>query len=444
MDSHELLVRHARDWAQQRSRPLDEEMLTEALRLREYQDELTPFAWPAGSVERLMLVLWPAYGPPPRVEALRDTLDTFCSFLRATGRMASSSAAPADLRKEGKRAAPRMAAAYDDPARHGQTRVLADFGRTVGIDLDGAADVEELQGRLDRLAEAWNALPMEERQRLMPDPSPKGAKGAALTRALNAGDEDEADEPATPEQVAAAAEEVRGSPFVQQCLRLREWLGDSQPVTQAGLLRPAVAREAYQHLDLWPWERAFDDVRFERTPRRDLGPEADAVNAQAALHSWHSAGDCLPLDRLWYSLETARLVEIRKTKALPSGDRPTTDDEWVRVGLTLAVGLTLRMGQRVVEPLQAILSLCWSGETSVERITTRWLQVTAPDTPGQTDSLREFLLEAQTAWLREALYVFGDTGMWHADGDRITITQFGEFFINPLGKALEDGLFEDG
>ena len=447
MDTHELLIRHARDWAGQRSRPLDPEILSEALDLREHHDELSAQTWPAGSVERLMLVLWPAYGSPPQAETVRETLDTFVRFLRATGRMASASAAPADLSKEAKRAAPKMRAAYDDPDRHSQHRVLADFGRTVGIDLDGAADLDELQGRLDRLTQEWNALPVEERQRLMPDPTPKGAKGAALTRELNAGQKpapEPAPEPATPEEIARAAEAARTSPFVRLCLQLREWLGASKQVTQAGLLRPAVAREAYQYLDLWPWERAWDDARFEQFDRADLGPEADAIRAEAALHSWHSAGDCLPLDRLWYPLEAAQLIEVRSTTARPSGDLPGTDEEWAHAALGLTLGLAMRMGRHVVEPLELVLLLGHSGETSLERIADLWLQESVPDVAGRDPALGEMLRDVRTTWLREALVVFDDTGLWQVDGDRITLTTLGEFFIQPLGQAIEDGLIPGG
>lgn len=355
--------------------------------------------------------------------------------------MASASASPAELRKEGKRAAPKMAAAYDDPARHSQGRVLADFGRGIGVDLDGAHDMADLQERLDLVHAAWNALPMEERVRRMPDPSPKGAKGINLTHDVNAGQGWVESEPATAEEVALAAQAARSAPFVQQCLALREWLGDSKPVTQAGLLRPAVAREAYQHLDLWPWERGFEAVRFERLDRPPLGPEVDALRAEGALHSWTSAGDCLPLDRLWYSLEMAQLIEVRSTKARPSGDLPTTDDEWARTGLALVAGLATRMGDQVVGALLHVLGHASAGLSSMEQIRSEWVEYLpfAQATP----ELLEILTEVRTLLLKEALYVFEDAGLWTIDGDRITLTMLGEFIIDPLEALREDGLIGD-
>lgn len=240
MDPHQLVIRHARDWARQRSRALDEDLLAEALQLRSHHDDLAAQEWPQGSAERLFLVLWPAYGPAPRPQDLHDTLDTFWRFLRATGRMSSASAEPGALRKESKRAVPKMQEAYNDPSRHSQHRVLAAFGRTAGVDLDSAADIDELNARLEQVTQAWNSLPQEERVRLMPDPTPKGTKGAQLTEQF-AGSSPVASP--SPQAVAAAAEDARSAGFVLDCLRLVEWVGEGREATQAGLLRPAVARE---------------------------------------------------------------------------------------------------------------------------------------------------------------------------------------------------------
>ena len=171
---HEILVHHARVWAESKGRALDADALGEVLELRRAYDEYADGDWPPGSAERLLLVTWPGYGPPPPdQDTLQQTLDTFWGFLRATGRLRAGSASPAELRREARRALPRMATAYSDPALHSQGRVLADFGREIGVELDGAADVADLQERLAEVQGAWNALPTEERLRRMPDPSPK-------------------------------------------------------------------------------------------------------------------------------------------------------------------------------------------------------------------------------------------------------------------------------
>ena len=186
MSDHELLLRHAESWASTKRRPFDRQLVETVLDLRQHHDAASPTQWPPGSVERVLLTLWPAYGPadPPEAETLAAVLDTFFRFLRATGRLASGSAQPAQLAKEARRAARNMADAIADPSHHSQARVLADFGREIGIDLDDAGSLEELQGRLGRLQDAWNALPVEERQRRMPDPSAKGLVGQAMTRSV--------------------------------------------------------------------------------------------------------------------------------------------------------------------------------------------------------------------------------------------------------------------
>ena len=74
-----------------------------------------------------------------------------------------------------------------------------------------------------------------------------------------------------------------------------------------------LARHHQVEFDLWRWERAYDKVTygtgFDHRP-----PEADAVPAEAALHSWRSAGECLALDRLWWSGTAAGLVDVGSTK----------------------------------------------------------------------------------------------------------------------------------
>ena len=186
MSDHELLLRHAESWASTKRRPFDRPLVETVLDLRHHHDAAPATQWPPGSVERVLLTLWPAYGPAdaPEAETLSAALDTYFRFLRVTGRLASGSAQPAQLTKEARRAARNMADAIADPSRHSQGRVLADFGREIGIDLDDAGSVEELQGRLGRVQDAWNALPVEERRRRMPDPSAKGLVGQAMTGSL--------------------------------------------------------------------------------------------------------------------------------------------------------------------------------------------------------------------------------------------------------------------
>ena len=438
MEPYTLLIRHAAAWASDRSRPLDQGLLAEALELREHNDGVVAQEWPPGSGERLMIVTRPAYGPPPRPEELRDTLDTFWSFLRATGRMTGRSASPADLRKEGRRAAPRMQAAYDDPARHSQGRVMAEFGRSIGVDLDGAADVDELNDRLRRVQDAWNALPQAERVRLMPDPSPKGLRGAAFTDEINGTRASPEQVPVSASDLARAAEDARGSEFVQACLRLVRWVGEGRAVTAAGLLRPALAREAYQYLDLWPWERTWEAIRRGRPERSGPDePAVEALRADLALQAWRSAGDCLPLDRLWYAVDMADLVELRSTRAVPRAPLPQTDEEWVHTAVVLLIGQTMRLDETLTDCLALILETATGGASPIADLRQRWL-ATLPTR--DSDVLADYFDEK----FAETLFVFGDAGLWVVDGDRLKLTMLGLIFIGPFRDAVAGGRLRGG
>lgn len=204
--------------------------------------------------------------------------------------MTSGSAAPADLVRELKRALPQMVAADADRSNWSQGRVLADFGRSIGIPLDDADSIEELQGRLARVTEAWNALPTEERLRLMPDPRPRTARGAEMTRTLNearvSGVMPEDDDPREefphyrPGDVVRAGRQAESSAFVQSCLALADWVGDRREVTSIGVLRPAAAREAHDHLGLYDWEEAYQEAAWGEEPQQ--APEVRAMLAASA------------------------------------------------------------------------------------------------------------------------------------------------------------------
>ena len=439
-----LIVRHAAAWAADKSRSLDTRLLQDVLDLRSRYDERGDVDWPAGSVERLLLDLWPAYATSlPDLGELSETLDAYWMFLRATGRLTRTSASPAELRKECRRAVPRMAEAYDDPARHSQGRVLGDFGRSIGIDLDGAADLDEMQERLQRITTAWNDLPVEERLRLMPDPSPKGEAARAwnLSAGLGpAGEHDGTEEMVRPGDLAVSARQARESPFVQACLALAEWVGPGRAVTSRGLLRPAVAREAYDELRLWEWDMARERVAYQRV---DRSPEPDSqeyldVRASNLRDYWTSAGDCLALDRLWFACVEAELVEVRSTKARRTPDLPATEEEWRGLGLVLMCALTLRVDPYEREPLTGVLltALMRDGEVSLDELHAQWKT-------RQPSMLSEVFDEIWPGRLDLVLHQYDDTGIWHRTDRALSLTEFGRDFVLAYVNMLEEGWFGD-
>jgi hypothetical protein len=161
------------------------QLLEDLLDLRATYDGLEPTLWPAGSIQDLLLRLLPAKGPaePLLADATADALDAFFRFLRSTGRMSARSATPADLSKEARRSAKKMAAAARDRENWSSGKSVINFGASIGLGLDGLSSADEIQERLDQIAAAWNDLPIHERLRLDP-PSDKSERRRASNGGL--------------------------------------------------------------------------------------------------------------------------------------------------------------------------------------------------------------------------------------------------------------------
>ena len=481
MSDNTLLRRHAERWAQEKKRPFDGDLLETVVDMRQSYDDRAATSWPAGSVEFLLLERWPAHGPLdlPDLQVLGDTLDTYWRFLRSTGRMASGSAAPADLAKEARRALPKMPDACRDRSKFSTGRVLQEFGHSIGISLDEAADIDELNERLQRITTAWNDLPTEERERLLPDPSPKTARGQAMSDILNAvlragavdnpyddlEDDDLEDDdlfddgllddgllsddayvypdfgPLQPGDPAVAAEQVRGSAYVRSCLALADWVGEGREVTKTGLLRPGVAREAYDALGLAEWEQDLE----HSTPAGEQLPEpAEGLLGDSRTTAWRSARDCLPLHRLWHPCGVAGLVQIGSQRAARTTKQPETDEDWLLLGLTLVYAMTHGFDVYTCEPLVALtFSLAPLAQASCDLGEfRRWWQARSllmpPDQPADP-ALDDMLRHIQDVRLNDVLAWYADTGIWVRDSDRLTLTDFGREFAVLFANAVEEG-----
>lgn len=460
MGDHDLLIRHAVKWAATKKLPLDAAVLETVLDLRDLHDEQRPQAWPSGSAEHLMLVRWPSHGPSevPDPDHLVATLDTFWRFLRGSGRMAAGSADPKSLTKEARRAASRMVEACADPVRHGATKNLLEFGRSLGIDPDGAASVEELQERLDLIVQAWNELPTEERLRLSPGPSAHqgsapGVRATSMAQSLAMGDLPGAqrlldtwddgpgsgDEELMPRRdPAVVARQVQASPFVQQVLRLADWVGQGRGVTATGVLRLAEARSAYADLGL----REFDERRLHRRSRYAgwAGPDPDEVLARL-----RSAADLRSLDRLWQAAVAAQLIDVGRTRARQVPVEGRSTDEWVQLGMLSLTALYLSLpGWSSTDELlfAAVLMLLAHGETTLEELQEWWWTsphnylgaVVAADHDEETHQHLRLVSDDTAA---AALVEFDDTGVWRRTGDRLHQTDLG-YEIALLFASLKD------
>lgn len=426
MSEHELLLRHASNWASQRQRVCDTELLETALELRLAHDGLPPTQWPAGSVEDLMLHRWPAHGHGvPNAQLFADSLDTFVRFLRTTGRMASGSADPRALAREAHRAAPKMAVACADPANFGPTKSLLAFGREAGFAVNDAGSVEELQTTLGQVMEAWNALPEEERRARLPlgEPaSPLGFGGDSADsldeQFLERGDP------------ARAARQAQAAPLVRACLGLAEWVGARRGVTSTGVLKLAEAKAAYAELELWRWEQERREV-LDSPPRRD--PQA---------FFWRSAADCIPLERLWYAAQGAGLVDTRATVAKATGFVPRDDGEWAGLAVSLALGLWAIAesdGLMSVIPTLTVLGVCaLEGSVAEAEVRAQWLQ--HDDNP-----LKEFTGDGEAAAVARysdqdvalSLHFFADAGLWEVREGVYRLTDLGREFTTFLFSRLD-------
>ncbi len=464
MDENELLLRHAERWASDRGRKLDAELLGDALSLRGVHDGWAANRWPTGSARHLMLVRWPAHGPQgvPDVDGLVTSLDTFWSFLRATGRMASGSGEPKDLRREATAAGKRMAAACADPVNYSSSKSLFAFGVEIGINMDDLKSLDEANERMQQITDAWNALPQDERIRRSPGPAHGGSRmGMALTDAANAMlqtgsipegwempeaprlDDEEKDEPVFPSDPELSAPYVRDSGFFRQILALAEWVGTGRQVTQTGVLRPAVAREAYQALGLWEWEREWfqaGGVDFS------VDPDAESAAAEQALNGWRTALDCFPLMRLWAVAVELGLVKVGSKEAI-RGTWSEPDDaiDWVHVGLSMLF-TQLEMTEEIgfIEPLLGILLMIgeeYGGPVARDELREWWRE--SPINEIQAYGLSEDLVQhLSDITLNRCLAMFDDFGLWKQRKGYLVGTPFGWDAALLLMHAEEAGLLD--
>ncbi|KGN30743.1 hypothetical protein N802_05930 [Knoellia sinensis KCTC 19936] len=461
---HDLLLTHAARWAESKKRPLDLALLETVLDLVTKYDERSAQAWPPGSARNLVLHRWPANGPTalPDRDALRDSLDTYWRFLRATGRMTSGSAAPADLVKELRRALPAMAEATGDRSNWSQGRVLQDFGSSIGIELDGVATMEEMQARLDRIMAAWNALPTEERIRLMPDPSPRSAMGVRATEVASqmlgggapaAGEHVGEPDPDDMASVyphyrrgipSVAVRQAAESGFARKLSALLDWLGDGKAVTSTGVLKPALAQEAFAALDLATWERRYEALADPHGAwaAAKLTPEAKDHDARARASSIRRAGENLALDRLWWVGQATEVIRVTSTRALRA--EAVSGDPLIGA-ITQVVSLLERVEHNPTDMLAHILLRAMvspDGEIDLEDVREdEWETGGFADRYGEVHEFIDVWRDISDGRIGRCVALFDDMALWTRQGDDLTITDFGReaaVVVMSLADQLDD------
>ena len=454
------LLRDFDVWAQRKSRTVDLMLLDELLRVRSSYDELEPTYWPLDSVEHLLLERLPSKGPVEGFdeEVLTGTLDAYFRFLRSTGRMSGYSADPKALTREVRRHARRIQERVADRVNWSPNKVLMDFGRDIGIHLDDAPDMETLQQRLSQITEAWNALPVADRRRLMPRPGDDmeveadampgreiamrrfGVDDQVQGLLMTFADSLPTGEMPTPEQVAPMVEKAS---FIKQLLALAEWIGPGRAVTSTGVLRPAVAHEAYDHLVLGEWTRS--QLRREYPDESLPGVAAvgrDAWIEREAERPWSRAADCPALHRLWLAAAAAGLVAVGSSTAVAVGELPGDAEDWVRLGLRACMGLMHHVLDSPYHAVPIIFALMTSYVADRRLVT--WDEIVSfhqswwrtRDEQEQLET-RDWLDSHDSSAVRVALGRMADTGLYEESERGVTLTVAGEVFVTAWLRYME-------
>jgi hypothetical protein len=456
---HRLLLSHFTTWLRAKNREVDVQLLESLLDLRATHDDLEPTLWPAGSVQDLLLRLVPAKGPaePLPSDDVVNALDAYFRFLRSTGRMSARSAPPADLAKEARRSAKKMAAAARDRTNWSPSKSVIDYGASIGLSLDNLSSVEELQGRLDQISAAWNELPIHERQQL--DPPTGNLSGCSRAMAAYRTDNEvEAlirsfsyelpqGELPSPAEVAPL---IRKAGLFSQLEALTHWIEPRAEVTATGVLRPATARQAYEDLGLAAWSRESLRHRFAFLHSRIQSTELETVlDTMTAAQSWRSARDCQALDRLWNAALTSRVIRIEGRWAYPAWPEQLDDDGVV--DLATGAGLDLLFSYLDHDMYFGLPALCYALLRSyvrrprpvaleeIEDFAASWSLLPAERADPDYPLLRRMISSS----LSRVLFNFRDLGIFSETKDEIALTAWGDVFVSAWLSVELEGLDDD-
>jgi hypothetical protein len=443
---HRLLLSHFTTWLGAKNRDVDVELLETLLDLRATYDDLDPTLWPAGSVQDLLLRLVPAKGPtePLPSEDVVDALDAYFRFLRSTGRMSARSAAPADLAKEARRSAKKMAAAAQDRANWSPGKSMINYGESIGISLDNLASVDELQDRLDQIGAAWNELPIHERQRLDPPQGDLSGRSRAMTT-YRTDDEivalitafrhelPQGDLP-SPSEVAPI---IRTAGLISQLEALTHWIEPRAEVTSTGVLRPAAARRAFDDLGLVAWSRGWLEREYAEM-RAQVAPEEmeTFLDAVAPLQTWRSARDCLALDRLWNAALACQVIRVQGRWAYPAWPEQLDDEE--TVALATEAGLAMLLSYLDEEPGFGLPVLGYAllrtyvrrphaiPLDEIEEFAVSWVLPPSDRDRSEYEIVRRVIRSTMPF----ALYRFDDLGIFSQTENEIALTAWGDVFVS--------------
>ncbi|MEU8204701.1 hypothetical protein [Streptosporangium sp. NPDC049046] len=265
----DLLVRRCLAWADERGTRADEAMLAAVLDARHRSRDGRLAYWDTRQVRRFLLEWIPRHLAAERetLASAPENLLTLLRYLTASGLRDPRGASLAELEAAVAEAEAEFPAALADPARQGIGRLWAQTALDNGFVLDDEEDMARFQhdvssGRIQFDADVVEALLQAE----------FGGAGPDDDRAFSQC-------PIALPTAAELAADAARSEIVRQLTALTGWVGkDGRPLTKAGDLRAADARELAELLDIGePDQRA----RTSGTREATEPPNAQKRNPEA-------------------------------------------------------------------------------------------------------------------------------------------------------------------
>jgi hypothetical protein len=237
---------------------------------------------------------------------------------------------------------------------------------------------------------------------------------------------------------------VRQAAYFRKVVDLAHWVGEQgKEITAIGVLRPALARQAYADLGLGPWQRELLQRLYpdERLP----GVAAmgrDAWIEREMQQTWRTAVDCEELHRLWCGAVACGLVRLEGRRAFLTDRFPESDDDWTNVGVRAAAGLAELVRENPLATailthalLESYVSGCGpvAKKATVDFILTWVLSASRRAEWGDTGWREEFFGPD----VEVAAWVMGDTGIYRDEGEALALTPFGDVFVTAWLGYLE-------
>jgi hypothetical protein len=217
--------------------------------------------WRTGHLDELLLEWYPrkVSVPPDLVDITLPSVAAFLGFLHEEGLLSKASDPVEVLQSHLGGMGDRFAAAMADTSKFGMAKSL--FG-AIGADVD-LADPSSLQ----RAMEQFNALPFEERDRVLAGPMAGMAGRAGLLHRFRP-----VVLPGPDERAAAASQTV----WLRRILAFVDWVGDGQPLTRgSNNITLAGARELVEVLDT---DDQMDEAIGDRVFRTRSSTELPTVD----------------------------------------------------------------------------------------------------------------------------------------------------------------------